>query len=371
MSIVRRHDALLEQYDDAIPALRASADALRGDLTAWLAEEPGLKVHSVTWRLKTRDSLARKLARPDRSYRDLWDVTDLLGLRIITYFEDAVDRVAELLERRLPVALEHSIDKRRRGDATAFGYRSLHYVCRLGAPEGGAAQARLHSKACCEIQVRTVLEHAWAEIEHDLGYKSPDVVPAAARRRLSRIAGLLELADQEFVAIRTGLETYAKALPHRIEAAGESVSLDRLSLVPLLACAEVREVDHAIAHALGKDLGDDPFFPEYLLKMLSSTGIRTVEDARAGVRDHASTIVSLVKPYFAFAFRTWSLSPEQMVRILRGYSLFFLAHAAVLKTSALRIDKVAHLYRELDYPDDERAAQHVASMLVDAFGDVA
>ena len=58
-----------------------------------------------------------------------------------------------------------------------------------------------------------MLDHAWAEIEHDLGYKARDTVPAAARRRLSRLAGLLEMADQEFVAIRRDLDEYAAALP--------------------------------------------------------------------------------------------------------------------------------------------------------------
>ncbi len=199
-------------------------------------------------------------------------------------------------------------------------------------------------------------------------------MPDAARRRLNRIAGLLELADQEFVAIRDGLDVYARSLPSQIEAAGESVPLDRISLQPLLDCKEVREVDRAIAKTLGKELGRDPFFPEYLLKMLGSVGVRSVADARAGIERHGGAILAMVKPYFAFAFRTWSLSPDQMARIYRGYSLFFLAHAEVLKTSALRIDKVerlAQLYRELDYPDDERAAQRVAGMLVDAFADIA
>jgi len=363
-------ETLLREYDAAVPALQAFGEGLRADLVAWLRDEPGLKVHSVTARLKTRASLAAKLARPDRSYASLWDVTDLVGLRVIAYFEDAVDRIARLLERRLAVALEHSIDKRRRTDASAFGYRSVHYVCRVGA----RAEAPLGEAACFEVQVRTVLEHAWAEIEHDLGYKAQDVIPDETRRRLSRLASLLELADQEFVAIRTGLDAYAQALPDRIAAAGDSVALDRLSLVPLLDCAEVREVDHDIATALGKELGTDPFFPRYLLRMLASTGIRSVEAARVGVREHRATIASLVKPYFAFAFRTWSLSPDQLPQVLRGYSLFFLAHAVVLKASTLRLDKVARLaalYRELDYPDDERAAQRVAGMLVDAFGDVA
>jgi putative GTP pyrophosphokinase len=365
------HDAMLDAYDRALPALQRRGEAMRAAIAEWLARETGLKIHSVTLRLKSRASLEDKLARPDRSYGDLWDITDLVGLRVITYFEDSVDRVGQLVEARLPVDFEHSVDKRARRDAGAFGYRSLHYVCRMAAAADDGA-GELPPRACCEVQVRTVLEHAWAEIEHDLGYKAQDTLPAAGQRRLHRLAGLLELADQEFVAIRRELEHYASSLPQRIEAASEAVPLDRLSFAALLECAEVRALDLAIAGALERPLGDEPFFPDYLLKMLASSGVHTVADARRGIESHADAIVAMVKPYFAFAWRTWSLSPGEMDRIFRGYSLFFLAHAVVLRTPSLGIDKVerlANLYRQLDYPDDERAAQRVASQLVDAFGE--
>jgi putative GTP pyrophosphokinase len=369
---------ILEHYDRVLPILRARGERMRAELSAVLAIAPALKIHSVELRLKSRASLAHKLARPDRDYLGLWDVTDLIGLRVITYFEDAVDRVGELLERHLPVDLGSSIDKRRR-DVGAFGYRSLHYVCRLdpgvGPGDGpgdsdGDGDDGLPAHARCEVQVRTVLEHAWAEIEHDLGYKATEAVPAAVRRRLHRLAGLLELADQEFVAIRRDLEEYAGALPRRIETAADGVALDHLSLAALLDCPEVAAADRAIAGELGKQLGDEPFFPDYLLKMLAASGVDTVAQARAGVRARSGTIVAMVRPYFAFTSRAWSLSPEQMPRLFRGYSLFFLAHALVLDSPALGIDKVdrlTRLYRELDYPDDVRAAQRVASTLVDAF----
>src|SRR5262249_50322287 len=100
-------------------------------------------------------------------------------------------------------------------------------------------------------------------------------------------------------------------------------------------------------------------------------GVASVGQARDGVTRHAPAILSMVKPYFAFAWEAWRLSPAQMDRVFRGYSLFFLAHAEVLGSAGLGIDKVARLarlYRELDYPDDERAAQRVASRLVDALG---
>lgn len=366
-------DELLAEYDRVLPLLEARAQWLQAELGAWLAAQPGLKIHSVEMRLKSRPSLIQKLARPDRDYGALWEVTDLVGLRVITYFEDAVDRVAEVIERRLPVDLSHSIDKRRRREPGVFGYRSLHYVCRLGEAGGeGDSGVLLPAQARCEVQVRTVLEHAWAEIEHDLGYKAPAAVPEPVRRRLDRLAGMLELADQEFVAIRRELDEYVGALPRRIEQAGDDVALDHLSLAALLETAEVVDLDRAIAGALGKELGDTPFYPDYLLRMLTAAGVRTVAAARDGVRERRAAIVAMVKPYFAFASQAWSLSPQRMERVFRGYALFFLAHALVLDRSALGLDKVerlTRLYRELDYPDDERAAQRVASSLVAAFRD--
>lgn len=357
-------DALLEEYDRVLPALCCRGEALAQELRALLAAAPTVKVHSVAWRPKNRDSLARKLARPDRSYGELWALTDLIGLRVITYFADDVDRVGELVEARLPVEFGHSIDKRRR-ETSEFGYRSLHYVCRLGG--------ELPERACFEVQVRTMLEHTWAEIEHDLGYKATESIPLGVRRRLSRLAGLLELADQEFGAIRDDLEEYARGLPAKIEAEEASVALDRFSLVALLARGEVQELDGAIAAVLGKSLGEEPFYPDYLVKMLRASGVRTTEEARRGVVRHRAAIAAMVAPYFTVAEELWQLSPQRMPHTLRGYSLFFLAHVELLRTSTLRLEKIerlARLYRELDYPDDPKTAHQVASRLVDVFSGI-
>jgi len=357
-------DALLSEYDRLLPDLHARGEELVREMRVLLDADPSLKVHSIAWRPKTRESLVRKLARPDRSYTDLWSLTDLVGVRVITYFADAVDRVGELVEAKLPVDFENSADKRRR-ETNEFGYRSLHYVCRIGGV--------LPSHARFEIQVRTVLEHAWAEIEHDLGYKAIEEIPLAARRRLNRLAGLLELADQEFGAIRSDLESYARALPERIEAPGSSVPLDGVSLAALLEHTEVHALDAAIATALGKDLGSEPFYPDYLLRMLVASGLRTTEDARRGARGAERAILAMARPYFTLTERLWQISPARMPSLPRGYALFFLAHVEVLRTSMLRLEKIerlAKLYRALDYPDDPKAAYDVASLLVDAFEQV-
>ena len=108
-------DDVLQAYDRFLPAFRASGDARAAEVEALLAREDGLKIHTVTRRVKTRESLSRKLARPDKTYTSLWEVTDLVGVRVISYFEDGVERVAQLIERALPVDFVHSI----RQEATA------------------------------------------------------------------------------------------------------------------------------------------------------------------------------------------------------------------------------------------------------------
>lgn len=352
--------ALLAAYDAIAPRLAARGEALASDIRALLASDPTLKIHSVAWRLKDRESLARKLARPDRSYDDLWKLTDLVGVRVITYFADAVDRVGELVEAGLPVDFGDSTDKR--AETAAFGYRSLHYVCRLG---GG-----LPETARFELQVRTVLDHAWAQIEHDLGYKATEEMPLATRRRLGRVAGLLELADQEFVSIRKDLETYARGLPAQLDAAGASVALDGVSLATLLDRPETRSVDAAIAAELGQPLAGEPFYPDYLLKLLVATGVRTVEHARKGIVDDQRLILAMVKPYFSLTEEMWELSPRRMERIPRGYSLFFFAHLEAFRTATLRLEKIERLcrvYRALDYPDNHDASHLVARRLVETF----
>lgn len=240
--IESRHRPLLAEFDRTAPILSAREASLRHEVGRALERVPGVKLHSITGRVKSRASLERKLARPDRSYDGLWDVTDLVGLRVVTYFEDDVDRVGNVVEAKLPVVLEHSVDKRKRHAPSAFGYRSLHYVFRAGG--------ELPPEACFELQVRTVLEHAWAEIEHDLGYKSPALVPEPVRRRLHRIASLLELADEEFAGVRRSLDDYARALPRRIDEEADAVPLDRMSLVSLVHDASVQELDREIASRL-------------------------------------------------------------------------------------------------------------------------
>ncbi len=164
-----------------------------------ILDRRGIRVHSVTCRAKESDKLMAKLLRPDKSYKRLADVTDLAGVRIITHLEDEVDQVAEIIRKQFRVIPELSIDKGAIQDPDRFGYVSLHYVVRLAAKRAQLGKYKEYKDLLCEIQIRSILQHAWAEIEHDLGYKTAAAVPKHIRRRFSRLAALLETADEEFL----------------------------------------------------------------------------------------------------------------------------------------------------------------------------
>jgi ppGpp synthetase/RelA/SpoT-type nucleotidyltranferase len=360
-----RNEQILTEFEAQRHALERLREHLHAELAAALAARR-VEVNFVTSRVKSPESLRKKIARPDKTYRRLWDVTDLVGLRVATYFEDSIEDVARLVEEMYRVDFAHSADKLRFTDHGKFGYRSLHYVC---APPSTGAATRVDPSCRFEVQVRTSLQHAWAEVEHDLGYKAEGSVPEAIRRRLSRIASLLELADQEFVSIRHDLGKYREEIRQELAHPSRPLPIDAVALAALAQSPEVQTLDAAIARALRRPLGDDVYSPEYLAKLLRLAGLGTTRELQEALARQGEHVLAVVGPYFQFTERAWQMTAQSVDAVLRCYSLFFLAHVAVLRGPELGINKVSklqQLYLRLDYPGDERTAQQVASGLVEA-----
>lgn len=129
---------ITDQYDREYSLYSDYASALNSLIRDLLAAER-IKVHSVEGRVKDRTSPARKVLS-DLKYLSLHDVTDVAGLRIITYFADEVDRVAEIIEREIEPFKKD--DKRISRLPNEFGYRSLHYVVGFKAPRSGLFEYR-------------------------------------------------------------------------------------------------------------------------------------------------------------------------------------------------------------------------------------
>lgn len=182
----------------------------------------GIKVHSVEARAKDPVSFGRKAALPSamdpekpKYPEPLSEITDLVGVRIITYFPSTLNDIGTIIGREF-VVLEHSDKSADLIAQERFGYQSLHYLVRLQPRRADLPEYRPFANVVTEIQIRTILQHAWAEIEHDIQYKSVSLIPNEIRRRFAALAGTLELLDHEFQSIhnediRLGAESRTRA----------------------------------------------------------------------------------------------------------------------------------------------------------------
>ena len=134
-----------------------------------IVKELGLTVLAVEHRVKEEKSLAEKLERKGDGYNTLEDITDILGCRVICFLSDEIDKIGQKVEENFVVDWENSSDKRALIKEDTFGYLSLHYICSL--PAGSKWPDEICGKKF-EIQIRTILQHAWSAIHHDIGYKS-------------------------------------------------------------------------------------------------------------------------------------------------------------------------------------------------------
>ena len=225
----------VEEYAVRQPQLVAAAKEYVALVTSIL-DEAGINYLTVTGRAKSVDSFAAKAARAIDGipvYSDpLRDIGDQIGLRVITYVRSDVAAVADVLGSQLRV-----LDDRDLGQETAsegrFGYASRHL--QVAREDGVTAQ----------VQVRTVLQHAWAEFEHDIRYKGtvPEEHARDFDRRFTLAAGLLELADQEFTTIRDRLRGTAPEEPDT-EAVGVTARELAAYLAGQYADAEWSRTDH-------------------------------------------------------------------------------------------------------------------------------
>ena len=193
------HDEeLLQQYRQLLPTLEKLSDDAY-DLLSHTLRDQGIYVTAIERRIKTEKSLARKLALKGTKYKRIDDITDLVGLRVITVYTDEVDKVAVIVKNIFDIDWQESVDKRKLHDLNSFGYNSLHYICRLKT--GGLR---------FELQMRTALQHVWSTIMHDTGYKGDVKIPREYLRQFNRLAGMMELLDDEFSRLRFVLTDYRR-----------------------------------------------------------------------------------------------------------------------------------------------------------------
>ena len=246
-----------------------------------------INVHSVQARAKDPATFGKKAAQPSdgdptkpKYPRPLEQITDLAGVRVITYFPSTLDDIDSLMTEEFRI-VERSDKGAELIEEDRFGYKSIHYLVKLVTHRAALPEYAPYAESVIEVQVRTIMQHAWAEIEHDIQYKSAEVIPVEIHRRFMALAGLLEIADREFQAIQDADKRLTQEARSRV-AGGH---LETVEITP-----------DALKAFLDKRLGPDGRISEFsynwTAKLLRRLGFRTLEQVERCIRPYDDDGVS-------------------------------------------------------------------------------
>ena len=157
---------------------------------------------SIKNRVKELTSYLEKIERKGYE-RPIDEIEDICGVRTICYFQNDIEKIKDIILKEFDVIENQS--KQELLNATEFGYRSTHFIAKIKDSWTSTPNYRGLNSLKFELQVRTILMHSWAEIEHKLAYKSEIDIPKELRRKFSFISAVLEDADIKFEEIKDSI----------------------------------------------------------------------------------------------------------------------------------------------------------------------
>lgn len=214
-------------YEEQRPLYEALCKKVENIIREVLIKE-NIPTVSVNSRVKTIESYVSKIDK-EIDY-DPKDMQDLAGVRVITYINSDVEKASKAIKKLFNVDQKLSRDKSKFLKPDTVGYKSEHIVATFTAERLKLPEFDRFVGMKFEIQIRTVLQHAWAEIEHDRSYKFGGVLPENIQRRFFLVAGQLEIADNEFEAIADAIIQYSKDVSQKTKEGNLDITIDSTSL---------------------------------------------------------------------------------------------------------------------------------------------
>jgi ppGpp synthetase/RelA/SpoT-type nucleotidyltranferase len=186
-----------------------------------------IKVHSFKSRVKDYNSFLEKVER--KQYKKPFrECTDLAGCRIVCLFLSQVNEIEKIVRDEFEI-LEIT-DKKSSKKYDQFGYLSLHMLVKIPKKRLKFIEYEELSDFVGEIQIRTILQEAWAEIEHYLNYKATkEERNELLLRKIFSLAGMFEVADSTFEEINSGFSKMVKEKVKITEGTITALNLYKLS----------------------------------------------------------------------------------------------------------------------------------------------
>ena len=345
-------EMILDEYRDRLPVLNRLKDVVL-DILQRTLKENSMVVTAIEGRVKTEGSLTGKLELKGNKYHTIDDITDIVGTRIITFFSDEVDKIAALVERMFEIDWDNSVDKRKMLEIDRFGYMSLHYICRIPKALYEDPQQPLLNEIRFELQMRTALQHVWANMQHDTGYKSAVEIPPEHQRSLNRLAGILELADEQFSRIRKEINDYRRNVQSLV-ASGDfnEVPLNGDTFRSYCELHPFQRLAEKIATINQAELYEDSPMPYYkILLRLNMKTIGDVERMRAECSDGAYQLALIQLAGTGLDIVAYSVALQNLciVKILRlGYGVAGLTGMfdAIYGKSAYNAQRADRIYQQ-------------------------
>ncbi|ODS32991.1 MAG: GTP pyrophosphokinase YjbM [Candidatus Scalindua rubra] len=175
------------------------------------AMEANIEFSIISHRLKTLKSFIEKIYR-NKCENPFKEVTDIAGVRIVYLYQSQFDMIKEIIYSEFQDIKED--DKHKAKEINRFGYDDVQYLVKLGPKSSGVRYDALKGLTC-EIQVRTVLEDAWAIYSHHLSYKRESETPPQILRRLNRFKATFESMDEDYDRLRKEIESYRDELRYK------------------------------------------------------------------------------------------------------------------------------------------------------------
>lgn len=269
--------------------------------------EKNIEFHQVTHRCKTLDSFTKKIEKS--KYSKVEEITDIAGIRIISYVEDAIPLICEIIEENFEIDEENSLDKGKQLGLDKVGYKSVHYVAELPESRTNLTEYKKYKNLKFEIQIRTILQHSWAEIEHDRNYKFGGELPPNIQRRFKLLAGLLELADNEFNSISKEIDRYSEEVKNKTNSGDLNIPINSTSLQQF-----TNQFLEPIEDLLSKKGIDDS---SQIVEELKNYGINSLENLNSIIPK------DLLKKYLKLKLPQSPLGILRDIMIINDYKKYF------------------------------------------------